>query len=337
MPHIILPKEWNLNKKNILEESTYFNRKEFLKKLGLMSSALVLATCDKKFSQDKKSSKETKDPRKQYDPTFAKSSFPPSQNSKFQSVPKRLVTPSLLATSYNNYYEFTQNKEAVWILASKFNTRPWQIGVSGLVSPKTKKYYDLEKLVKSFSLEERIYRFRCVEAWSMVVPWIGISMAKIISFLNPLSKARYVRFVGWERPLEAPGQRQVSSYTWPYYEALRMDEAMNQLSLFTVGMYGKPLTKQNGAPVRLIVPWKYGYKSMKGITHIEFLEKRPGTFWNDAAPKEYGFYSNVNPKVPHLRWSQAKEQVLGQKGKINTLAYNGYGKFVAKLYTGKEF
>ena len=170
----------------------------------------------------------------------------------------------------------------------------------------------------------------------MVVPWSGIALAKIIQFFKPLSPSSLCALCCLEKNRGSSWQR-LGPYNWPYYEALRMDEANNELAMFSVGMYGHALTKQNGAPARLIVPWKYGYKSMKGITRVEFLEKRPPTFWNAAAPKEYGFYSNVNPKAPHPRWSQAQERPVGSETKIPTLAYNGYGKFVASLYSGKEF
>ena len=330
MAGVIINKGLSLSEKEASPEGLYLNRREFLKKTGSSLAAGALLACGEKLPQKKKSLH----PLKQYDPEFAKASFPASKNKKFLSVHGRKISPELLVSSYNNYYEFTQDKEKVWLLASNFKTDPWSIEVGGLTRKAAR--YDLEDLIARFPLEERVYRFRCVEAWSMVVPWVGIALGKLIKFLEPLSKARYARFIGWKRPEEAPGQR-YGSYEWPYYEALRMDEAYNELSLFTVGMYGHNLTKQNGAPARLVIPWKYGYKSMKGITRIEFLEKKPSTFWNNAIPREYGFYSNVNPKVPHPRWSQAREQPLGQAEKIPTLAYNGYGKFVANMYTGKEF
>ncbi len=340
MVGIIIKPEWHLSDKDATPEELYLSRRSFLKKAGIFSSLSMLWSfgCNKTASPQKKLN-----PSNQYDGSFAKTSFQSKlgKNTQFQSVPKRTITPEILAASYNNYYEFTQKKELVWRLARNFSTRPWTIKVSGLTSkPKT---YDLEKLVKRLALEERVYRFRCVEAWSMVVPWIGIPLKDLIRFLEPLSKARYVRFIGWKRPTEAPGQVN-SSYDWPYYEALRLDEATNELALFTVGMYGHPLTKQNGAPVRIITPWKYGYKSMKGVTHIEFVRKQPPTFWNESVPDEYGFYSNVNPRVPHPRWSQAEERVLGSRGfsvglseKIATLPYNGYTKQVAHIYSGNEF
>ena len=330
MPNVIIRPEWCLKEKEATPQEVYLNRRAFLQKTAASLAAGALLACGEKLSQ----TKGTRNPVKQYDSQFAKDSWAPQKNKKFHSVAGRQLSSKLLVSSYNNYYEFTQDKEKVWLLAAGFKTRPWSIKVSGLTHKAHR--YDLEDLVRRFPLEERVYRFRCVEAWSMVVPWVGIPLAKLIQFFKPLSRARYVRFIGWKRPEQALGQR-YGSYSWPYYEALRMDEANNELALFTLGMYGHALTKQNGAPVRLIVPWKYGYKSMKGITHIEFMEKKPPTFWNDAVPKEYGFYSNVNPKVPHPRWSQAKEQPVGEGTKISTLAYNGYGNSVSKMYSGKEF
>ena len=330
MANIIIRPEWRLQDKEATPQKVYLSRKSFLKKTSASLATGALLACGEKFSQTEK----RPGPTKQYNAKFAKGSWPPQKNKKFRSVPGSQISSELLASAYNNYYEFTQKKERVWVLAANFKTQPWSITVGGLTHKARR--YDLEDIVRSFPLEERVYRFRCVEAWSMIVPWVGIPLAKVIEFFKPLPSARYVRFVGWKRPEQAPGQR-YGSYNWPYYEALRMDEAKNELALFTVGMYGHALTKQNGAPARLIVPWKYGYKSMKGITRIEFLAKRPSTFWNDAAPSEYGFYSNVNPKVPHPRWSQAREQLLGEESKVPTLAYNGYGKFVADMYSGKEF
>ncbi len=340
MPNIILKRGWDLQDKIVTPEPLYINRKSFLAKSAQALMGLTLLSCNQKSKTTNSVidsvSKKPLSPETVYDPNFAKNSFPPKKNKSFLSVPKRKVTKERLASSFNNYYEFSQEKEKVWKLAIGFNTRPWTLTVGGEIGSKKKRTYDLEALVRRFTLEERVYRFRCVEAWAMVVPWIGFPLKKLIRFLEPSSKARYMRFIGWERPEEAPGQRHPGSYSWPYYEALRMDEANNELALVAVGMYGHALTKQNGAPVRLILPWKYGYKSMKGITRIEFVEKKPSTFWYDAAPSEYGFYSNVNPKVPHPRWSQASEQVIGEHGRIQTLPYNGYGKWVSRLYNGQE-
>jgi len=188
-------------------------------------------------------------------------------------------------------------------------------------------------MIKKIGLEERTYRFRCVEAWSMAVPWSGFSLASLIKFLEPDSKAKYVRMISYADAEQMPGVKHQDWYDWPYYEGLSMEEAMNELSFMATGIYGKPLPKQNGAPMRLVVPWKYGYKSTKSIVKIEFIDYQPETFWHKIAPREYGFISNVNPEIPHPRWSQAQEQMMGEDFKRPTLKYNGYGDYVARLYS----
>ena len=238
------------------------------------------------------------------------------------------LTPESVAGRYNNYYEFSENKEEVHRLTEAFQMRPWQISVTGLVErPRTFDLDDLQRL----SPEERVYRFRCVEAWSMVVPWSGVPLARFLDLCRPLPAARFVRFVSFQRPSEAPNQKS-SKYAWPYYEALRMDEARHPLTLLTTGVYGHALPAQHGGPVRLIVPWKYGYKSPKGIVQIELTAERPRTFWNDLQPTEYSWLSNVDPAVPHPRWSQASERVLGTGERRDTEPFNGYGAQVAALY-----
>ena len=246
------------------------------------------------------------------------------------------VSEEWVATSYNNFYEFhPTDKEAVRHRVGKFQIHPWTIEVTGLVSkPKT---YDIDDLRRRMPLEERLYRFRCVEAWAMAVPWIGFPMSALLKEVEPLASAKFVRFVSVMRRAEQPGIGEAPWYPWPYFEALRLDEAMNELAMFVVGMYGKTLPKQNGAPLRAIVPWKYGYKNPKSIVRIELVAERPATFWNQHVPGEYGFYSNVNPAVPHPRWSQAVEKVIPAMERQRTLPYNGYGQWVASMYTGKEF
>jgi sulfoxide reductase catalytic subunit YedY len=196
--------------------------------------------------------------------------------------------------------------------------------------------FDLDDILKLFPVEERLYRHRCVEAWSMAVPWTGFALADLIRKLEPAREAKFVRFITARRPDQMPGITRYTWYPWPYYEALRMDEAMNPLTFVVTGMYGKLLPKQNGAPVRLATPWKYGFKSIKSIECIEFVAARPETFWNKLQPAEFGFYSNVNPRKPHPRWSQATEKVIPQMERVETLPFNGYGKWVAGMYTGKE-
>jgi sulfoxide reductase catalytic subunit YedY len=214
-------------------------------------------------------------------------------------------------------------------LAKDFKTSPWTIEVGGLVNkPKT---YGFEDLLKKFTQQERIYRLRCVEAWSMVIPWLGFPLAELLKEVEPTSKAKYVRFETLYDPEQMPGQ-QSAWYTWPYAEGLRLDEAMNDLAILSTGLYGKALLPQNGAPLRLVVPWKYGFKSIKSIVKIDLVEEQPTSLWMAAAPNEYGFYANVNPAVDHPRWSQASERRIGEFGRRSTLPFNGYEEEVAQLY-----
>lgn len=238
-------------------------------------------------------------------------------------------------TTYNNFYEFTTSKRKVQDLAKGMNTDNWQLQIDGLVEkPLT---LDVDKLLKEIALEERIYRFRCVEGWSMVVPWIGFPLSKLIKKLKPLSSAKYVRFETKFDPEVFPDQKKkLSAIDYPYVEGLRIDEAMNDLTLIAVGLYGQKMPNQNGAPIRLIVPWKYGFKSIKSIVKISFMDKEPLNTWKKENHREYGFFANVNPNVDHPRWSQKKERVLGKFFKQKTLMYNGYEKEVANLYTGMD-
>jgi sulfoxide reductase catalytic subunit YedY len=238
-----------------------------------------------------------------------------------------------IVTSYNNYYEFGTGKDDPKANAHTLRPRPWSIAVEGEV--KKPAVYDVDDFFKGMTPEERVYRHRCVEAWSFVAPWLGYPLANVIKRLEPTSKARYVEFVTLYDPAQMPETRR-QVLDWPYLEGLRMDEAMHPLTLLTVGVYGKPLPNQNGAPVRLTVPWKYGFKSGKSIVKIRFVEKQPKNTWNIAAPEEYGFYANVNPNVDHPRWSQARERPLGQLFMKPTLMFNGYGSQVASLYAGMD-
>jgi len=240
------------------------------------------------------------------------------------------ITAECIATGFNNYYEFTERKDLVWKLAEEFQPRPWEIEIKGLVEKPRK--IDVDDLIRQMPLEERVYHHRCVEAWTIFVPWIGFPMKKFIEWCKPASNARYVRMVSFFRPAQAEGQRQATWYPWPYFEGLTLEEASNELSLLVVGMYGKTLPNQNGAPLRLYVPWKYGYKSIKAITRFEFVGKQPPTFWNTAVPNEYDFTANVNPEKPHPRWSQASERLVETGERIPTLIYNGYEEHVAYLY-----
>ena len=258
--------------------------------------------------------------------------FPAKRSSEFTIAP-RTLTPESISSIYNNFYEFTSVKNHVWRMARNFKVVPWKIEVAGDVEkPLT---LDLDDLMKVAPLEERLYRFRCVETWAMQVPWIGYPLNKLIDRCKPLGKAKYIRFISIQDEVRLPGQRD-KQWPWPYFEALRLDEARHPLAMVVVGLYGHGLPMQHGAPWRVVVPWKYGYKSPKSIVRIEFTEEKPATFWNQALPREYGFYSNVNPSKPHPRWSQAMERDIGTGKRRPTLLYNGYAEQVAKLYSGKE-
>ena len=286
-------------------------------------------------------------------PWFARSAFAQAaaSNSGASAGPAKLAAKSnpqyLLkdkltrykdATTYNNFYEFGTDKADPAVHAQTLITRPWTVAVEGHVkNPKT---YDIDELMKLAPLEERVYRLRCVEGWSMVIPWIGVPLAQLIRRLEPTAGAKYVEFITLADQKQMPGVS-VPVLAWPYLEGLRLDEAMNPLTLLAFGLYGEVLPKQNGAPVRLIVPWKYGFKSAKSIVRIRFTETEPKTSWHVAAPSEYGFYANVNPAVDHPRWSQAKEYRIGESGdlfspKVKTLPFNGYAEQVASLYTGMD-
>jgi methionine sulfoxide reductase catalytic subunit len=243
------------------------------------------------------------------------------------------VTPYKDVTNYNNYYEFSTEKDEPAKLAQKFRTRPWKVKIDGLVDKKQE--LDVDAILKMAPPEERIYRHRCVEGWSIVVPWVGFSLSELIKRVNPTSKAKFVEFTTLLDLAQMPGQQR-NVLQWPYVEGLRMDEAMNPLALLCFGMYGEELPNQDGAPLRIIVPWKYGFKSAKAIVRIRFTDKQPLNSWNISAPMEYGFYSNVNPNVDHPRWSQAKERRLGEFSKRPTLMFNGYADQVASLYSGMD-
>ncbi len=234
-------------------------------------------------------------------------------------------------TSYNNFYEFGTDKDEPAVQSRAFTTKPWKVTVEGLVNKPGD--YDLDEFIKPFALEERIYRMRCVEAWSMVIPWVGIPLADIVKRLDPTPAAKFIEFYTLKDPTRMPGQRR-NVLPWPYVEGLRLDEAMHPLAILAVGLYGEVLPNQNGAPLRLVVPWKYGFKGIKSIVKIRFVDKQPRNTWQDMAPNEYGFYANVNPSVDHPRWSQKSERRLGEFRPRPTEMFNGYGDQVASLYTG---
>ena len=296
----------DISPSEITSESIYEKRREFMINSGLLGTALLLNPW-----------------------TTASASLPIGDYKPKVVNLDDALTPEKDATTYNNFYEFGTGKTDPSQNAQNFNTDDWIITVSGECEKLGE--YSLEDLVKPFDIEERIYRLRCVEAWSMVIPWLGVPMASILKSLQPTSKAKYVAFKTLLDPEQMPGQKR-SVLQWPYEEGLRIDEAMNPLTLLAVGMYGKTMPNQNGAPVRLVVPWKYGFKSIKSIVSIEFTEEQPQTSWNISGPNEYGFYSNVNPKVNHPRWSQKKERRIGEIFKQKTLMFNGYEAEVAHLY-----
>ncbi|NNJ09827.1 protein-methionine-sulfoxide reductase catalytic subunit MsrP [Chloroflexales bacterium ZM16-3] len=236
-------------------------------------------------------------------------------------------------TTYNNFYEFSTDKAGPARMASGFKTSPWEVAVGGLVNkPQT---FAMEDLLKQFDQEERIYRLRCVEAWSMVIPWRGFSLSKLLKAVEPKAEAKFVRFETLYDPNQLPGQ-QDGYFPWPYVEGLRVDEAMHDLTLLATGLYGRDLTPQNGAPIRLAVPWKYGFKSIKSIVKIDLVDTMPTSLWMASSPGEYGFYANVNPDVSHPRWSQSSERRIGELGRHKTLPFNGYADEVASLYAGMD-
>jgi sulfoxide reductase catalytic subunit YedY len=243
------------------------------------------------------------------------------------------LTPKTDVTTYNNFYEFGTDKEDPARTAGRLKTRPWTVMVDGLCAKPTR--FAIDDLIKRFPLEERIYRMRCVEAWSMVIPWVGFPLASLIKAVEPTSAAKFVAFETLFRPEEMPGQRS-SVLEWPYREGLRMDEAVHPLTLMAVGLYGETLPNQNGAPIRLVTPWKYGFKGIKSIVRIRLVANQPRSTWQDMAPSEYGFYANVNPEVDHPRWSQASERRIGEFLRRKTLPFNGYGDQVASLYRGMD-
>jgi sulfoxide reductase catalytic subunit YedY len=258
---------------------------------------------------------------------------PQAVGKPFGLQPDDKPTPWTDVTTYNNFYEFGTDKSDPSENAGNFKTRPWTVRVDGMVAKPAD--YQLEDFLKPSALEDRIYRHRCVEAWSMVVPWRGIPLADVIKRANPTSKAKFVEFTTLLDPKQMPGER-TAVLPWPYTEGLRLDEALHPLALLTTGVYGRTLPNQNGAPLRLIVPWKYGFKGIKSIVRIKFTDEQPKTAWNQAAKNEYGFYSNVNPAVDHPRWSQATERRIGEFFKRKTLMFNGYADQVASLYSGMD-
>jgi sulfoxide reductase catalytic subunit YedY len=317
---MIIRKAADILSSEITPKSIYMNRRAFMAAAGTAGVAAIAGESIARLTRPAQVNAQT----------------------KLNTVFSQLSTKGLIPTSYNdithynNFYEFGPNKDDPAHYAGKLRTRPWTISVEGLV--KTKKTFDIDALLKLRPLEDRVYRFRCVEAWSMVIPWVGYSLSEFISQCDPLPSAKYVQFLSLADRSQMPGMSE-SSINWPYSEGLRMDEAMHPLTLLTFGLYGQTLPNQDGAPVRVVVPWKYGFKSPKSIVKVRFVDKQPHTTWNDLAYDEYGFYSNVNPNVDHPRWSQKTERVIGAslfKQRQPTLMFNGYEDQVASLYKGMD-
>lgn len=328
MPNVIIRPGWSLPEKSATPENIYRNRRRFLKEMGFTGMGAMiglLAGC----SEHSAVSAEASAASTTAAPPSGTNSYPFPRNPEF-NPPKLRLSDEEVVTSYNNFYEFSTSKTRVKRLTGKFVTSPWDVEIGGLVEKPMK--LSMDDIISTFPLEERVYRFRCVEAWSMNVPWTGFPFSKLIEKVVPKSDAKFVKFTTFFRPEQAPGFTDSATYPWPYTEGLRMDEAMNPLTLVTTGLYGKPLPKQNGAPIRMVVPWKYGYKSIKSIVRIDFVATQPNTLWETLAPDEYPFESNVNPKISHPRWSQATERLVDTGARVNTLPYNGYGDYVAKLY-----
>jgi sulfoxide reductase catalytic subunit YedY len=316
---------WEIPEREATPEAAYFNRREMIAAgAGAMAATAVASPAAAQLFGGESKADLTRKP----DPTD--DLYPARRNERFTL--DRPLTEEIVAASYNNYFEFGSSK-SIWRQASAKKTRPWTIKIDGLVEKPFE--VGVDDLIRRHPLEERLYRLRCVEAWAMAVPWTGFPLAALVAQAKPLSGARYLRFETFENAAIAPGQKQ-SWYPWPYVEAMTIEEAANELSLLATGVYGKPLRNQFGAPIRLVLPWKYGFKSIKAITRISFTADRPKSFWETLQASEYGFWANVNPAVPHPRWSQANESMIGTNERRPTLLFNGYGEFVAELYRGKE-
>ena len=312
----------------ITPEHIYRSRRKFLKALGFTAAGTVLAACGVDLSE----AKDTPEPAAPGEPTHTPEPMPEAiaETDEFG----RELTGYDDVTGYNNYYEFDLGKTGVAPNAKDFPTSPWSIEVGGLVNnPRT---YDMEEIYSLFDEEERVYRMRCVEAWSMVIPWLGFPLSKLLAMVEPTSDAKYVYFETALDEEYMPVTKR-NLFQFPYTEGLRLDEAMNDLVILSTGLYGQHLLPQNGAPLRLVVPWKYGFKSIKSIVKISLVDTQPMTFWNSYAPHEYGFYANVNPNVNHPRWSQATETIIGQGAqRVDTMMFNGYAEEVAYLYEGMD-
>ena len=323
-------RKWEIPERQATDEAVYLNRRKFIRRAGLGSIGLLTGCIPEKLFNPV----DLVNPEDFLSPGSVEPAprYPAPLNPSFSTL-DRPLTDETVAATYNNFYEFSTGKN-VWRFIDKFEPDPWTVEISGLVQqPKT---YDIDSLIGMMDLEERLYRHRCVEAWSMAIPWTGFPMRALVDLVQPLSSASYVRMTSFFNPEVAPGQWDRPDFPWPYTEGLTMAEATNELTLLVTGIYGHELPKQHGAPMRLVTPWKYGFKGIKSITRIEFVSEQPETFWNTESPREYGFLSNVEPDVPHPRWSQATERFITADPKKpeqrDTLLYNGYAEYVAHLY-----
>ena len=313
---------WEIPESQVTPENIFLNRRRFLAGAGAGLAAVAAPEPAAAFIFNRDGEAET-----EAEPHPTSDLYPVQRNLRYRV--SRELTDETVASSYNNFYEFGSHKR-IWRGAQRLQTHPWAVTIDGLVEEEMT--LDFEDIARRMTLEERVYRFRCVEAWAMTVPWTGFPLSKLVEMARPLGSARYVRFETFMNPDMASGQRQ-TWYPWPYVEGLTMAEAANELSFMVTGIYGKPVAKQFGAPIRLHVPWKYGFKSIKSVVRISFTEERPVSFWEEIQGSEYGFWANVNPDVPHPRWSQATEELIGTGGeRVPTRLYNGYGEFVAHLY-----
>jgi len=308
MPHLRIRKGWEIPERLATPEVAYLNRRNFLSMIGLTALSYV--------GLERSSAAQVNGP------------FPGTRNHRY--TVDRPLTDELAATRYNNFREFADQKEVVWMMVDKFRVQPWTLEVGGLV--RKPQIFDLDQLIRRMPLEERLYRHRCIEGWSMAVPWIGFPFKSLIEQVQPMADARYVLMTSFYRPVQAEAQRRRSQYQWPMRAAITVPEAMNELAFLVTGMYGHDLPKPNGAPIRLAVPWKYGFKSTKSIVSIEFTSAPPGNLWNEPGSVHHDFYSNVNPNDSGPRYSQARERLIGTWETRPTLPFNGYSQFVAHLY-----
>ena len=315
---IKVPRGWELPESAATPEHVYLNRRAFM---GAVAAGPAVAAASAILSPTAALAQED-------DPTA--DLYPVPRNERYRV--ERELTDEEVATTYNNFYEFGSHKE-IWRAAQDLPIRPWTVTFDGMVEEE--QTVDIDTLIRAMPLEERVYRHRCVEAWAMTVPWSGFEMSHMVDFARPLSSARYIRMETFQDPDIASGQRQFW-YPWPYIEGVTMAEAMNELSFMVTGLYGRPVPRQNGAPLRLVLPWKYGFKSIKSVVRFTFTDERPVSFWEELQASEYGFWANVNPEVPHPRWSQATERLIGSNERVPTRIFNGYGEYVAHLYDGME-